>query len=209
MTWVFLWVPRYSLVTSIFLYACGSWTLTAELQRRIQAMEMRCYRKKLHISYKNHATNEEIRAKIQQSIGPHDKLLTIVKWRKLQWYGHVSHSSGLAKTILQGTVKGGKRQGRQKKRWQDNIREWTGLEFAKFQKAVENREKWRKLVVKSSVVPQRTLRLRDMRWEEFKTERALVINDFFCGRSSWQLAVLVVCPTGVSELKKEGMFWVI
>ena len=31
----------HSLVTSIFLYACESWTLTAELQRRIQAMEMR------------------------------------------------------------------------------------------------------------------------------------------------------------------------
>ena len=38
-----------SLVTSIFLYACESWTLTAELQRRVQAMEMRCYRKILHI----------------------------------------------------------------------------------------------------------------------------------------------------------------
>ena len=36
-----------SLVTSIFLYACESWTLTAELQRRIQAMEMRCYRNTL------------------------------------------------------------------------------------------------------------------------------------------------------------------
>ena len=34
-----------SLVISIFLYACESWTLTAELQRRIQAMEMRCYSK--------------------------------------------------------------------------------------------------------------------------------------------------------------------
>ena len=40
-----------SLVTSFYLYACGSWTLTAELQRRIQAMEMRCYRKILRISY--------------------------------------------------------------------------------------------------------------------------------------------------------------
>ena len=38
---------------------------------------------------------------------------------------------------------------------------WTGLEFAKFQRAVENREKWRKLVVKSSVVPQRPSRLRN------------------------------------------------
>ena len=41
-----------SLVTSIFLYVCESWTLTAEKQRRVQAMEMRCYRKVLRISYK-------------------------------------------------------------------------------------------------------------------------------------------------------------
>ena len=73
-----------SLVTSIFLYACESWTLTAELQRRIQAMEMRCYRKILHISYKDHVTNEEVRAKIQLAIGPHKDLLRIVKRRKLQ-----------------------------------------------------------------------------------------------------------------------------
>ena len=69
-------------------------------------MEMRCYRKIQHISYKDHVTNEEVRAKIQQAIGPHEDLLTIVKRRKLQWYGHVSRSSGLAKAILQGTVKG-------------------------------------------------------------------------------------------------------
>ena len=148
------------LVTSIFLYACESWILTAELKRRIQAMEMRCYRKILHISYKDHVTNEEVRAKIQQAIGPHEDLLTIVKRCKLQRYGHVSHSSGLAKTILQGTVKGGRRQGRQRKRWEDNIRKWTYLEFGKSQRVVENREKWRKLV-KSSVVPQQPLRLRD------------------------------------------------
>ena len=55
-----------SLVTYIFLYACESWALTAEPQRRIQAMEMRCYCKILHISYKDHVTNEEVRAKIQQ-----------------------------------------------------------------------------------------------------------------------------------------------
>ena len=133
-----------SLVTSIFLYACESWTLTAELQRRIQANEMRCYRKILHISYKDHVTNEEVRAKIQQAIGPHEDLLTTVKRRKLQWYGHVSHLSGLTKTIVQGTVKGGRRQGRQRTRWEDNIKEWTGLEFGKSQRAVDNREKWGK-----------------------------------------------------------------
>ena len=95
-----------SLVTSIFLYACESWTLTAELQRRIQTMEMRRYRIILRISYKDHVTNEEVRAKIQQEIGLHEDLLTIIKRRKLHWYGHLSCSSGLAKTILQGTFEG-------------------------------------------------------------------------------------------------------
>ena len=67
------------------------------------------------------------------------------------------------KTILQCTVKGRRRQGGQRKRWEDNIREWTGLEFGKFQKAVENRKIWRekKLVAKSSVKPQRPSWLRD------------------------------------------------
>ena len=128
-------------------------------------MEMRSYCKILRISYKDHVTNREVRAKIQQAIGvhEHENLLTIVKHdhTKLQWYGHISRSSGLAKTILLGTVKGGRRQCRQRKRWEDNIREWTGLEFAKFQRAAENREKWKELVAKSSVVPQRPSRLRD------------------------------------------------
>ena len=121
-------------------------------------MEMRCYRK-IRFSYKDHVTYEEVCAKIQQAIGPHEDLLTIVKRRKLQWYGHVSRSSGLAKTILQGIVKGGRRQGRQRKRWEGNIRKWIGLEFGKSHRAVENREKWRKLIAKSSVVPQRPSQL--------------------------------------------------
>ncbi|KAI0210308.1 Serine-protein kinase ATM [Lamellibrachia satsuma] len=134
-----------SLVMSIFLYACETWTLSADLQKRIQAMEMRCFRKILHISYKDHVTNDAVRCKIKQAIGPYDDLLTTVKKRKLKWYGHVSRSSGLAKTILQGTVRGGRRRGRQKKRWEDNIKEWTGMEFADSQRAVENRETWREL----------------------------------------------------------------
>ena len=77
-------------------------------------MEIKFCCRILRISYKDHASNEEVRAKIQQAIGPHEDLLTVVKTRKLKWYGHVSRSSGLAKTTLQGTVKGGGREGRQK-----------------------------------------------------------------------------------------------
>ena len=105
-----------SLVISMFLYACESWTLTAELEKRTQAFEMRCYRRLFNISYKDHVTNEEVRRKIQAAIGEYDELLTLVKKRKLRWFGHLSRYSGLAKTILQSTVKGKNKNKADKKR---------------------------------------------------------------------------------------------
>ena len=91
---------------------------------------MRFYRRLLNISYKDHVTNEEVRRKIQAAIGEYDELLTLVKKQKLRWFGHFARSFGLAKTFLQGTVKGKRKRGRQKRRWEDNIKEWTGMDFA-------------------------------------------------------------------------------
>ena len=88
-----------SIVISIFLHACESWTLTA-LEKRTQDYEMRCFRRLLNISYKDHVTHEEVRRKIQGAIGEYDELLTMVKKRKLRRFGHVSMSSGLSKEFL-------------------------------------------------------------------------------------------------------------
>ena len=114
------------------------------------AFEMRCYQRLFNISYKDHVSNKEVCRKIQ---GEYDKLLTLVKKWKLRWFGHVSKSSGLAKTILQGTVKG-KRRGRHKKRLEDNIKEWTGMEFVSSTRAAENGTRWEGIFANSSVVPQ-------------------------------------------------------
>ena len=149
-----------TLILSTFFYACEGWTLTAEVERRIQALGIRCYRRLLDISYKDHVTNEEVRNRIQNAIGVQYDLLTMVKKRKLRWYGHISRSSGMAKTILQGTVKGARRRGRQKK-WKDNIKEWTGMGFGVSLRAAEDRKGWKGIVATSSVVPRRPPRLRD------------------------------------------------
>ena len=63
-----------SFVNSVFLYACESWTLTAELEKITQAFEMRCYRRPLNSSYKDPVTNEEVRRKIQAAIGDRNRL---------------------------------------------------------------------------------------------------------------------------------------
>ena len=100
----------WTLILSTFLYACESWILTAELERSIQALE-----KLLKITYKDHVTNEEVYYKIHCAIGKNDDLLSVVKKRKVRWYGHTSRDSGMAKTILQGTVKETRKRGRQRR----------------------------------------------------------------------------------------------
>ena len=109
----------------------------------------------------NHATTEEICAKIHQSIGPHENLLPIEKRRKLKSYGHVFRLSVLAKTILRGTVEKGQKTRQTEK---EVGRQLQGMDRPGVRHVPEGNGKqrnWRKLVVKSYVVPQRPLRLRD------------------------------------------------
>jgi hypothetical protein len=112
-------------------------------------MEMRCYRRLLGISYTEHVSNEEVCKTITQHVSHYEELLATVKKKKLKWYGHVTRGSGLSKTILQGTVQGKRRRGRQKKRWTDNIVEWTGKNFAATQSLARDRHRWNQLVQRS------------------------------------------------------------
>ena len=147
-----------SLAMSICSYACETWTIIADIEKK-DTLEMRCFRKLLGISHRDHITNEEVKTRIGNATRPYEDLIS-VKRRKLKWYGHVTRSSGLATTVLQGTVQGGRRRCRQRKRWEDNTKEWTGLEWNILLRKAETREEWRKLVVKYTVVPQRSARLR-------------------------------------------------
>ena len=122
---------------------------------------MRCYRRLLNISYKDHVMKEEVRNEIQSAIRVHDDLITMVKKQKLRWYGHISRSFGMAKTILQGTVKGARRREDRRRDGKLNIKEWTGLKFGDSLRAAEDREGWKGIVATSSVVPQWPPRLRD------------------------------------------------
>ena len=57
----------------------------------------------------------------------------------------------MAKTILQRTVEGARRRGRQKKGWEDNIKEWAGMKFGVSLRAAEGRENWRGIVASSFI----------------------------------------------------------
>ena len=103
---------------------------------------MICFRKVLNISWRDHVTNQEVLDRINMAVDllASEDLLTTVKRRKLKWYGHVTRSTGLSKTILQGTVPGGRKPGRQRMAWKDNIEDWTKMKFAESQIAAQNRD---------------------------------------------------------------------
>ena len=69
-------------------------------------------------------------------------------WSHLKILGHGEDNTA-------GTMKGARRRGRQKNRWKDNIKEWTGMGFGDSLRAAEDREGWKGIVATSSVVLRR------------------------------------------------------
>ena len=149
------------LVMSIFLYACEIWNSYSRTAKTSTSHVNEVLSKDPLQLIQYHITNEEVHNIIKQAIRPYEDLLTMVKRRKLKWFGHVSRIFGMTKTILQGTAREARRRGRQRKRWEDNIKEWTRLDFSDTQRAVDDMKKWKQLVARSSVVPQRHYGLRD------------------------------------------------
>ena len=151
-----------ALVVSILLYGCESWTLTAETSRRVQTFETKCFRRLLNIPWQARKTNEHVLDQITALAGPQEPLLATVKRRKLSWFGHVTRHNSLPKTILQGTLEGGRRRGRQAKSWMDNIKEWTRMDSPTLIREAENRNSWQILAHQTSfVLPLRPRRSRE------------------------------------------------
>ena len=61
------------------LYAYETWTLTADIERRMQEIEMKCFRKLLGVSYRNHITNKEVKTRIENTIGPYEDITSAKK----------------------------------------------------------------------------------------------------------------------------------
>ncbi|GFR76294.1 UDP-glucuronosyltransferase 2A1-like [Elysia marginata] len=118
--------------------------------------------KLLRISYKDYVTNESVRELVVAYVSPQEPLLATVKRRKLAWFGHVTRHDSLSKTILQGTVEGKRRRGRQKKAWCDNIKEWTGMAIYELVRSASDRDAWRQKTDSSALrSPRRPHRSRD------------------------------------------------
>ena len=72
-----------------------------------------------------------------------ERLIDIIKTRKLKFFGHQIRREALSKNIIQGKVQGRRPRGRPKREWQDDIKEWTGDSLAALCRAASDRSDWK------------------------------------------------------------------
>ena len=97
-----------SLVTSILLHGCETWTLLADSEKKkIKTFRTECIRKLLRIFHFEHKTNHRVWSKINFFVCPREPLVATVKRRKLAWFGHATRHDNLSQTVLQCTLEVG------------------------------------------------------------------------------------------------------
>ena len=89
-------------------------------------------------------------------VGPYEPLSATVKKQKLDWFGHVTRHDSPSKTILQDTLEGGRRRGQQRKRWMDDVNEWTSLPMSELLQMVSRRKGWKRISLIVCQVPSTT-----------------------------------------------------
>ena len=106
-------------ISSILLCGCETWTMPAHSEKKDTGLRKQMPEETSpRMSYLEHKTNRWVRSKINILTGPHEPLLAMSKRR----FEHATCHDSLSKTILQGTLEGGRRRGRQRKCWMNNIK---------------------------------------------------------------------------------------
>jgi len=129
-----------TLVWSVAIYGNEGWTLRRKEEKYIEAFEMWCYRSLLKIPWTQHKTNEWILGKLKVD----RELLDRGKSLKFGFYGHTTRKyESVEKEMVQRCVPGYRNRGRQRRRWTDDITEWTGMKINEASAAAEDRDRWR------------------------------------------------------------------
>ena len=123
----------------IVLYGDETWTIYTDTINRIEAFEMWIFRKLARVSYKDRITNVEV----LRRLGVKRELMSKIKKDKLTYFGHVIRHESIQKTVLTGKAEGRRGRGRPRRKWTDDIKDWTGMNMTNCSTLAQNRASWR------------------------------------------------------------------
>ena len=134
-------------VFPILMYACESWTITPELEKKLKATEMwmlrRMLRRMLRISWTEHVSNEEVLGRANYN----RRLLGIIRKRQLSFLGHAMRKEGIENLALTGKVGGKRGKGRPRLTFMRSLSAWTNVEESEMLRKLKDRIKWRSMTV--------------------------------------------------------------
>ncbi|CAH2266856.1 jg8917 [Pararge aegeria aegeria] len=130
------------LVFPIFLYGAETWTLRLQDRRKIDALEMWCWRRLLKIPWTAFRTNNSI----LKELNIKERLSSTVQLRIFKFFGHISRNEGsIERLVVQGQVEGKRARGRSPTRWIDTVKSLTQTTVVECFRHATNRQKWRRL----------------------------------------------------------------